>query len=510
MFNNDTDISLNNIKKNYFSNGINKLNKNLNNYHKNQSKIYHENYKTISKILIPNLNNLNEIISMKIKEIKILSNDFANHNINREIALTGQRLTDYLSSIFELKTNKIILKNNKNNNSNDKTSLSTGHQKSVSSTSLKSFSSLSSSTDEIDNINIIGKDPYLLKLNLDLQLKNQILEENYLIEAYENIQKNGSELDRIIFQEIQDNLNLYLTLIENNNNNNNNNNANANSNANANANSNGDLRFLIDIINQDSYCEWNEFINKDGNKNFISNFNRPRNLGDIYYPFNDCILSKSIKMGFLLKKSKVFNKYNKYYYVLTLNYLHEFKSNNLIDDNTPIYSLKLNNCFISEFDKISKFILVYKNPLSKKIQKIIFKTEDKVELFKWYNDLNKLLSFPSSIERGLYIESKLADVSKHNEISNNDADAAGTGSVAPIQINVSHSDNDPVPSSSNNSFDNSDAGPATQPSSPLLAPAQKPPLRFSYSAGRIGSTTAGLSLQNSALNLSADDLYLNK
>lgn len=48
------------------------------------------------------------------------------------------------------------------------------------------------------HINWIQKhDPYLLKLQLDLQLKRQVAEETYLQEAFINLQSSGLQLEKL-------------------------------------------------------------------------------------------------------------------------------------------------------------------------------------------------------------------------------------------------------------------------------------------------------------------------
>lgn len=57
---------------------------------------------------------------------------------------------------------------------------------------------------EVDPSQITGKqDPYLLKLAVDKQVERQIDEENYLHQAYLNLEHSGRELEQIVVGEIQ-------------------------------------------------------------------------------------------------------------------------------------------------------------------------------------------------------------------------------------------------------------------------------------------------------------------
>ena len=105
--------------------------------------------KELNTVVVPKLDDLRKDLQLKIKEIKELHGDFRT-NIGEHIALTGQLLQKYMAAVKFMSTN-----------SNDQNIFKLKNQK------LKP-----------------KHDPYLLKLQLDLQLKRQLLEENYLQEAY--------------------------------------------------------------------------------------------------------------------------------------------------------------------------------------------------------------------------------------------------------------------------------------------------------------------------------------
>ena len=56
-------------------------------------------------------------------------------------------------------------------------------------------------------------DPYLVKIKLDKQLKRQIAEENYLYDAYANLQNAGRQLESIVVLEIQNYVSMFLNLV---------------------------------------------------------------------------------------------------------------------------------------------------------------------------------------------------------------------------------------------------------------------------------------------------------
>ncbi|CAI6921146.1 ANM_collapsed_G0058350.mRNA.1.CDS.1 [Saccharomyces cerevisiae] len=63
---------------------------------------------------------------------------------------------------------------------------------------------------------------------------------------------------------------------------------------------------------------------------------QPRRLSDIVYPNMKSPLAKCIRVGYLLKKTESSKSFTKGYFVLTTNYLHEFKSSDFfLDSKSP-------------------------------------------------------------------------------------------------------------------------------------------------------------------------------
>lgn len=295
--------------------------------------------KEITTTVIPKMEDLRKDLQVKIREIKELHGDFKT-NINEHVAITGQLLNKYIASV--------------------------------------KFVTNSFSSDGSDHIKLHKKnnqlkpkhDPYLLKLQLDLQLKRQLLEENYLQEAYINLQSSGMELEKIIYSKVQHALQKYCSLID------------------------SEARLMIKnlcrelqqgMLSRPPALEWDHFVSHHPSclLNWKSNDPVPpaRKLSEIIYPQMKSSLAKCIRAGYLNKKSKFLKNYNKGYFVLTSNYLHEFKSSNFFkvtnsseetkdhqnvstasQNSTktsliPVMSISLNDCVLTEASD-NKFILV--------------------------------------------------------------------------------------------------------------------------------------------------------
>ncbi|CCF60513.1 hypothetical protein KAFR_0K01590 [Kazachstania africana CBS 2517] len=233
--------------------------------------------KEIVNSLIPNLENLRKDLQFKIKDIKDLHNDFRT-NINAHIKLTGQLLNKYIGSIKYMNTH-----------------------------------------DSLNNLQP-KHDPYLLKLQLDLQLKRQTAEENYLQEAFVNLQTSGLKLEKIVYSKIQNCLQRYSALID------------------------SEARLMIKnvcqelqhgILSKPPAMEWDNFVSHHPLCliNWKSNdpMPNPRKISDIVYPNMKSPIAKCIRAGYFIKKSNFAKEYNKGYFVLTPNFLHEFKTSDFFN-----------------------------------------------------------------------------------------------------------------------------------------------------------------------------------
>ncbi|ODV96624.1 hypothetical protein PACTADRAFT_48454 [Pachysolen tannophilus NRRL Y-2460] len=166
------------------------------------------------------------------------------------------------------------------------------------------------------------------------------------------------------------------------------------------------------FLQNNQSIDWNYFINNDNNKNFIKIDNtdalKIKKLSDISYPYQQKLLGKCIRSGYLEKKSKFLKNYSRFFYVLTLNYFHEFKTNDRKKDPYPISSINLNQCVLTDYENDRKLILHTRNNNGSTMN-YVFKCNDSKELTKWYNDLKELTSFNDSIERNRYFELKYKD-----------------------------------------------------------------------------------------------------
>lgn len=158
-------------------------------------------------------------------------------------------------------------------------------------------------------------DPYLLKLQLDLHLKNQIAEENYLQEAFLNLQTSGLQLEKIVFSKIKTALDRYSALID------------------------SEARLMIKnlcqelrqgIVTKSDAYEWDHFVARHPKCLLnLKSTDRPpgqRDISSIIYPNMKSPLAKCIRAGYLYKRSSLDNQWKKAYFILTSNYIHEFES----------------------------------------------------------------------------------------------------------------------------------------------------------------------------------------
>lgn len=247
------------------SKSVQSISTTLYNYHKSLADKELQTYNDLTLKIIPRLENLKKSLNFKIKEIMNLKSDFKFTTLRLEVAKTGQILSNYINSVEFLE--KGFINNDKDNN----------------------------------QVKLSGKmDPYLLRLQLDLQLKKQLLEENYLKELFNNLQTSGFELEKIIYKEVQTLISNFSKLIK------------------------GEIdairQNLVDdltnnFLTNDTAIDWNYFMNNDNGRNFLKTEGQKnlRKLSDIVYPYQRKVLSSSLRSGLLHKKNKVTKTYAKFY-----------------------------------------------------------------------------------------------------------------------------------------------------------------------------------------------------
>ncbi|KAI5958693.1 ASK10 [Candida pseudojiufengensis] len=373
--------------------------------------------KDLNSKLIPRMEILLKQVSNKIKEIKLsLKNDaFANTELSKEISQTGQILSKYMSSVETYCGIKPVVKNR---------SFEQGDE--------EEYAALD--------------DPLLVKLKVDSRLKTQLIFENYMFASYMNLQNISKDLFTYILKE----LNFVVDKI-----------------------SKLDLNpmfynFFKTKISQSSTKDWEYFIMN--NNCFVNTFQSTdlnpkrdiRNFKSIELPYSKSIQNKCLRFGIMYKKSKLMKNYTRYYYVLSCNYLHEFKfdeelnqsvqkknTNNSVNSNSttktkdkiggfigfedePVKSYNLNDYQIATKDELNfKFTLTKISNKSKKT----FKLNNQQDYNLWFEDLFELLKFGNNhYERFKFIENK---VEQSNNLNNQNQGAPKRKNDLTIDLNNS-------------------------------------------------------------------------
>lgn len=291
-------------------------------------------------------------------------------------------------------------------------------------------------------------DPYLLKSGIDKSLTDQLKQENYLIEAYTNVQNSFLELEKHVVAELQSIFKAF-------------------------ANSTGmqgrqftELanKLLSTIVTKSQDAEWAYFLQQDGHLNFIDvQTLKPRSYDNLEYGGSDSRIATPIRSGYLERRSKYLKNYSKAWYVLTPSYLHEFKNKH---DGKPTLSLSLDNCQISHDNKPGKsykFILNTRESDKSKDHNWVFRAESKQKLDEWYNDLYSLIQFKTPTERAQYastggatynstekVASSAASIS--SEVSSVDVPYDATSETSSSQLARSDEVSDGAPGKFTNSF----------------------------------------------------------
>ncbi|GCE97450.1 phosphoinositide PI4,5P(2) binding protein [Zygosaccharomyces mellis] len=318
----------------------------LNQYHGTIASHASRMSKELTSDVIPRLEDLRRDLLVKIKEIKSLQSDFKN-SCFKELQQTKIDMKRYLESIEEAHR---------------------GPPK---------------------------HDPYLAKIALDRQIRKQLSEENFVHEAFDNLESSGSELENVVVMEIQNALTIYARLIGE------------------------ESQLVFDILlsrldcgflSRDPAFEWDNFIKKD--PNFIAPNLPMRKLKEISYKHQFDPLSYEIRSGVLERRSKFLKSYSKGYYVLTPNFLHEFKTSDRKKDQVPLMSLPLGECTVTEHSKPGssddKFVLHAKqNGIIHRGHNWVFRSENYESMMAWFEDLKILTSLNGLTEKNRFIQEKL-------------------------------------------------------------------------------------------------------
>lgn len=327
-------------------------------YHSNAALLAQSTVKELNSTIVPRLEDLKRDLLIKIKEIKSLQSDFKNQ-VDRYQSETSRLLSTYIRSIDSAKID----------------------------------------SSQLDPKN----DPYLIKFALDRSIRRQLTEENYLHEAFINIQTSGKELEKVVYIELQTALTVYAKLL-----------------GQQAQNVFDTLISKLDstILTKEPAIEWDAFIDRYQD-NFIE-LNLPmRRSSEIRYKYQNEPLTYEIKSGWLERKSKFLKSYQRSWYVLTSCFLHEFKSSDRRKDPIPERSLLLSELSVSEHSRkdeknpnsYHKFVIMHgqSTGLLHKRHNWVFRAESYDLMMSWYNDIKRVSQLSGPVAR-----SAIASEKKHN------------------------------------------------------------------------------------------------
>ncbi|CAI4064505.1 hypothetical protein SKDZ_09G0660 [Saccharomyces kudriavzevii ZP591] len=326
----------------------------LNQYHESLASSASKASRELTNDVIPRLEDLRRDLIVKIKEIKSLQSDFKN-SCSKELQQTKQAMKQFQESLKDAR------------------------------------------------YSVPKQDPFLTKIALDRQIKKQLQEENFLHEAFDNLETSGAELEKIVVMEIQNSLTIYARLLGQ------------------------EAQLVFDILiskldsgffNIDPQFEWDNFISRD--PNFLLPNLPMRTFKEIVYKYQFDPLTYDIKSGFLERRSKFLKSYSKGYYVLTPNFLHEFKTADRKKDLVPVMSLALSECTVTEHSKKNstsspnsassdaKFVLHAKqNGIIRRGHNWVFKADSYETMMSWFDNLKILTSTSNMQDKYKFITQKL-------------------------------------------------------------------------------------------------------
>ncbi|KAF4512109.1 hypothetical protein G6O67_001291 [Ophiocordyceps sinensis] len=310
----------------------------------------------IEEDVILALTGLRSDLQQKIKEIKHLSGDFKN-SIDREMDSTRKAvktLTDTLEK------------------------------------------------NEVDSASTTGKqDPYLLRLAVDRQVERQVDEENYLHQAYLNLEGSGRELESIVVGEIQKAYNAYAGILKRE--------------ADNAYNVIGELRDGPIAMPKDQ--EWIHFMTHDDQ--IVDPTIPMRSPEQIHYPGQDHVAAQEIRAGLLERKSKYLKSYTAGWYVLSTTHLHEFKSADKAQ--APVMSLYLPEQKLGSHSNdegsSNKFILKGRQTgTMHRGHTWVFRAESHDTMMAWYEDI-KALTEKTPEERSQFVRTHSRSMSQSSRRS---------------------------------------------------------------------------------------------
>lgn len=258
---------------------------------------------------------------------------------------------------------------------------------------------------DVDPSMTTGKqDPYLLRLAVDRQVERQLDEENYLHQAYLNLEASGRELESIVVGEIQKSYNAYAGILKRE--------------SDAGYNAVDELRSGPIAMPKDR--EWINFIQRDSQ--FVDPDIPVRTAEQIHYPGQDHFACQEIRAGLLERKSKYLKSYTAGWYVLSATHLHEFKSAD--KTGAPVMSLYLPEQKLgshsAEGGSSSKFILKGRQTgTMHRGHTWVFRAESHDTMMAWYEDI-KALTEKTPEELSNFIRGHARTYSRSSQRSSSD------------------------------------------------------------------------------------------
>ncbi|KAH7029395.1 uncharacterized protein B0I36DRAFT_244966 [Microdochium trichocladiopsis] len=301
----------------------------LRNYHK--TSIHEANKaREIEEDVILALTGLRSDLNQKMKEIRGLSGDFKN-SVDKEMDNTRRAVNALSECLGQTELDP---------------SLTTGKQ-----------------------------DPYLLRLAVDRQVERQLDEENYLHQAYLNLETSGRELESIVVGEIQKAYNAYAGILK--------------------RESDNAYSAIEDLrggpIGMPKDYEWSNFVQRDAQ--FVDPEIPIRSVDRVHYPGRDHVACQEIRAGLLERKSKYLKSYTAGWYVLSPTHLHEFKSAD--KTQAPVMSLYLPEQKLGSHStqggSSNKFILKGRQTGGMhRGHTWVFRAESHDTMMAWYEDIKAL------------------------------------------------------------------------------------------------------------------------
>ncbi|KAK3950209.1 hypothetical protein QBC32DRAFT_217939 [Pseudoneurospora amorphoporcata] len=276
---------------------------------------------------------------------------------------------------------------------------------------------------DLDPALTTGKeDPYLLRLAVDRQLERQIDEENYLHQAYLNLESSGRELESIVVGEIQKSYNAYAGILKR----------------------ESDVAYSaieelrIGPISMPKDTEWNSFIRKD--EQFVDPDVPMRSAEFIHYPGRDHHACQEIRAGLLERKSKYLKSYSAGWYVLSPTHLHEFRSAD--KGQGPVMSLYLPEQKLgshsTEGSSSNKFILKGRQTgTMHRGHTWVFRAESHDTMMAWYEDI-KMLTERTPEERTNFLRGHGRSYSRSSQRSSISSDGVNDDEEPPFSANVAY------------------------------------------------------------------------